>query len=143
MYHKALLVQLVRCRDGFNTVTLLHGLLQKRQMEKKKTMLAVATTRECKFYCMLENMEPTMRYKRHMQLLSKFHCVLATLTRFEVITALKIWVYFFWVVTLCVVVPRSSLEMDAARSSEMLVFYHNTTRRHKPELDLYLHQVSS
>jgi hypothetical protein len=46
--------------------------------------------------------------------------------RSEVFTAVKIQVEVFWVVTPCRVV-------EAARSSETLVPYRNTSRRHKAE----------
>jgi hypothetical protein len=54
-------------------------------------------------------------------------------------------VEFFWVVKQCSVgvgFQRFTLKMEAARSSDTLVSYHNTTQRHKPEgLDLKHREV--
>jgi len=62
--------------------------------------------------------------------------------RFEVFTAVKIQVEFFWVVTLCSDAvgyqrfgSHCTLKMDAAKSSETLVSYRVTTQRHNPELE--------
>jgi hypothetical protein len=73
---------------------------------------------------------------------------------FEVFTAVKIQVEVIWVVTQCSVVgrittfPRTllpcclavsilTLKIEAARTSETSVSYHNTKRRHEPDdLDL-------
>jgi hypothetical protein len=61
-------------------------------------------------------------------------CELILTRYFEVFTAVKIQVEFLWVVTPCsVVVGYFTLKMEAARSSETLVPYHNITGRHNPE----------
>jgi hypothetical protein len=65
--------------------------------------------------------------------------------RFEVLTVVEIQIEVFWVVTQCSAVvgyqrfrgPWCPIFRDAAKSSETLASYHNTTLRHNPEdLDL-------
>jgi hypothetical protein len=56
-------------------------------------------------------------------------------TRLKVFTVMKVHAVVFWVATPCshVVGYHFSLKMEPARSSEKLVIYHISTRRHHPE----------
>jgi hypothetical protein len=48
--------------------------------------------------------------------------------RFEVLTAMKIEVEVFWILTLCrIVVGKHRF------GGQLVVFYHTSTQRHKPE----------
>jgi hypothetical protein len=95
-----------------------------------------------------ENKNKTKKHSRR----SKYHSpfIHFCCTSFEAFTAVKIQVEVCWVVTPCRVVgyqrfgPTYCLhlqsEVGAVLNPETLIFYHNTTRRHKPEdLDLNLH----
>jgi hypothetical protein len=57
--------------------------------------------------------------------------VIIPISGFEVLTAVITWMAVFWVVAM-------GLMMEAARTSETLVNFYQTTRRYNPE-DSHLH----
>jgi hypothetical protein len=60
-------------------------------------------------------------------------------TRFEVFTVVKIQIEVFWVLMLCTAEVGHQcfgMKMEAARSSETLISYQNTTQYHKSHLDI-------